>query len=278
MLEKRTLRKEIVLTGIGIHSGKNVLLRLKSSSSGKMAFRRLDLGNQEVDLDPRKIEVRSSTSLTKENLKIQTVEHLLAALYMFGIDSLVVELEGNEIPALDGSASPFVRAIRKAGIKPLPLKKKSIRILKPLTLEEKEASISFLPNSDFKISYTIEFSHPAIRRQELSLSLNQRNFAREIAPARTFGFLKDAEHLRSQGLALGGSLENAIVLDEEKVINGPLRFPDEFVRHKILDFIGDLALLGHPLLGHFKAYKAGHNLHLKAIHFLLDSPKSWVYE
>lgn len=278
MLEKRTLRKEIVLAGIGIHSGKNVLLRLKSSSSGKMTFRRLDLGNQEVDLDPRKIEVRSSTSLTEENLKIQTIEHLLAALYMFGIDSLLVELEGNEIPALDGSASPFVQAIRKAGVKPLPLKKKSIRILKPLTLQEKEASISFLPNSDFKISYTIEFSHPAIRKQELSLSLNQRNFAREIAPARTFGFLKDVEHLRSQGLALGGSLENAIVLDEEKVINGPLRFPDEFVRHKILDFIGDLALLGHPLLGHFKAYKAGHNLHLKAIHFLLDNPESWVYE
>lgn len=278
MIEKITIQKEIHLSGIGIHSGTNVDLILKPSSSGQILFRRTDLDNLEFSLDSKKIETLSSTSLAGEDYKIQTIEHLMAVLYAFGIDSAVIELNGNEIPIMDGSASPFVQAILKAGIKLLSEKKKVIKILKPFIIKEKEASVSFYPDSDFKITYCIEYDHPVIQKQELSLSINLKNFVTEIAPARTFGFLKDVPALRAQGLALGGSLENAIVLDEKDVISGPLRYPDEFVRHKILDLIGDLCLLGSPVLGHFKALKAGHALHLKAINFILDSPEFWTYD
>ncbi len=278
MIEKITIQKEIHLSGVGIHSGTNVNLILKPSSSGQILFRRTDLDNLEFSLDSKKIETLSSTSLAGEDYKIQTIEHLMAVLYAFGIDSAVIELNGNEIPIMDGSASPFVQAILKAGIKLLPEKKKVIKILKPFIIKEKEASVSFYPDSDFKITYCIEYDHPVIQKQELSLSINLKNFVTEIAPARTFGFLKDVPALRAQGLALGGSLENAIVLDEKDVISGPLRYPDEFVRHKILDLIGDLCLLGSPILGHFKALKAGHALHLKAINFILDSPEFWTYD
>lgn len=278
MIEKITIQKEIHLSGVGIHSGTNVDLILKPSSSGQILFRRTDLDNLEFSLDSKKIETLSSTSLAGEDYKIQTIEHLMAVLYAFGIDSAVIELNGNEIPIMDGSASPFVQAILKAGIKLLPEKKKVIKILKPFIIKEKEASVSFYPDSDFKITYCIEYDHPVIQKQELSLSINLKNFVTEIAPARTFGFLKDVPALRAQGLALGGSLENAIVLDEKDVISGPLRYPDEFVRHKILDLIGDLCLLGSPVLGHFKALKAGHALHLKAINFILDSPEFWTYD
>jgi UDP-3-O-[3-hydroxymyristoyl] N-acetylglucosamine deacetylase len=277
MIEKSTIQREIHLSGVGIHSGKNVDLLLKPSSSGEITFRRTDLGNLELALDPKKIETKSSTYLVSEECKIQTLEHLLAVLYMSGIDSLIIEINGDEIPIMDGSASPFVQAILNAGIMALSEGKKSIKIIKPFSLDEKDAAFSFSPDSDFKITYSIEYDHPAIRRQELSLSLNLENFINEIAPARTFGFLKDVPALRAQGLAAGGSLDNVVVLDEKSVINGPLRYPDEFVRHKILDLIGDLSLMGSPLIGHFKAQRAGHSLHLKAIHFLLDNPEFWTY-
>ena len=273
MIEKRTIQKEIHLSGVGIHSGKEVDLLLRPSSSTGIVFRRTDLNNLELILDTKKIKAKSSTYLTSEGCKIQTLEHLLAVIYVFGIDSLIIEINGDEIPIMDGSASPFVQAVLKAGIKPLPGKKKSIKILKPFIIKEEDAAISFYPDSDFKITYSIEYDHPLIQRQELSLSVNLENFVTEIAPARTFGFLKDVPSLRAQGLALGGSLDNTVVLDEKGVISGSLRYPDEFVRHKILDLIGDLSLMGSPLIGHFKAHKAGHSLHLKAIHFLLDNPE-----
>ena len=277
MIEKSTIQKEIHFSGVGVHSGKKVDLLLRPSSSGEIIFRRTDLDNLELALDPKKIETKSSTYLVSEECKIQTLEHLLAVLYMLGIDSLIIEINGDEIPIMDGSASPFVQAILSAGIMSLPERKKSIKIIKPSSLEEKDAAFSFSPDSGFKITYSIEYDHPAIQRQELSLSLNLENFIKEVAPARTFGFLKDVPALRAQGLAAGGSLDNAVVLDEKSVISGPLRYPDEFVRHKILDLIGDLSLIGSPLTGHFKAHKAGHSLHLKAIHFLLDNPEFWTY-
>lgn len=277
MIEKSTIQKEIHFSGVGVHSGKKVDLLLRPSSSGEIIFRRTDLDNLELALDPKKIETKSSTYLVSEECKIQTLEHLLAVLYMLGIDSLIIEINGDEIPIMDGSASPFVQAILSAGIMSLPERKKSIKIIKPSCLEEKDAAFSFSPDSGFKITYSIEYDHPAIQRQELSLSLNLENFIKEVAPARTFGFLKDVPALRAQGLAAGGSLDNAVVLDEKSVISGPLRYPDEFVRHKILDLIGDLSLMGSPLTGHFKAHKAGHSLHLKAIHFLLDNPEFWTY-
>ena len=277
MIEKSTIQKEVHFSGVGVHSGKKVDLLLRPSSSGEIIFCRTDLDNLELALDPKKIETKSSTYLVSEECKIQTLEHLLAVLYMLGIDSLIIEINGDEIPIMDGSASPFVQAILSAGIMSLPERKKSIKIIKSSFLEEKDAAFSFSPDSGFKITYSIEYDHPAIQRQELSLSLNLENFIKEVAPARTFGFLKDVPALRSQGLAAGGSLDNAVVLDEKSVISGPLRYPDEFVRHKILDLIGDLSLMGSPLTGHFKAHKAGHSLHLKAIHFLLDNPEFWTY-
>ena len=277
MIEKSTIQKEIQLSGIGIHSGKKVDLLLRPSSSGEIIFRRTDLNNLELRLDPKIIETRSSTCLASKGCKIQTLEHFLAVLFMFGIDSLIVEINGDEIPIMDGSASPFVQAILEAGIKLLSEKKKNIKILKPFIIKEKDAAVSFYPDSEFKITYSIEYDHPSIQKQEMSMSVNLKKFVTEIAPARTFGFLKDVPALRDQGLALGGSLENAVVLDENGVISGSLRYPDEFVRHKILDLIGDLSLLGSPLIGHFEAHKAGHMLHLKAIHFILENPEFWTY-
>ena len=277
MIEKSTIQKEIQLSGIGIHSGKKVDLLLRPSSSGEIIFRRTDLNNLELRLDPKIIETKSSTYLVSKGCKIQTLEHFLAVLFMFGIDSLIVEISGDEIPIMDGSASPFVQAILKAGIKLLSEKKKNIKILKPFIIKEKDAAVSFYPDSEFKITYSIEYDHPSIQKQKMSMSVNLKKFVTEIAPARTFGFLKDVPALRDQGLAMGGSLENAVVLDENGVISGSLRYPDEFVRHKILDLIGDLSLLGSPLIGHFEAHKAGHMLHLKAIHFILENPEFWTY-
>jgi len=278
MRQKGTIKKEVLFSGIGVHSGKQVELWLKPSSSGEIIFRRIDLDNSEFHLNPKKIEAKNCSMLVAKKGRIQTLEHFMAVLFMLGVDSLIIELNEEEIPIVDGSAFPFVEAILKAGIKPLQEKKKSIKILKPFIIQEEDALISVVPDSDFRITYLIEYDHPAIESQELSLSINKENFIKQIAPARTFGFLKDVPALRAQGLALGGSLENAIVLDEKSIINGPLRFPDEFVRHKILDFIGDLFLLNSSIIGHFRAHRAGHGLHLKAVHFILDNPEYWTYE
>ncbi len=278
MIEKRTLKNKASLSGVGIHSGKKVTMTLKPSSRGEILFRRLDLGGAEIAVDPRKAEVGNCLTLVSKSGLVQTIEHLMAVLYIFGIDSLEIELNGPEIPIMDGSAAPLAEAILREGISPLPAKRKAVKILRAHTLTENKASLSFSPDQDFRVTYSIDFPHPLIRRQEYSLALTQKAFLAEIAPARTFGFLKDVPELHRRGLAQGGTFENAVVLDDEKVISGPLRYPDEFVRHKVLDLIGDLALLGHPLLGHFTADRAGHSLHLKAVHFLLENPDFWTFE
>ncbi len=278
MIEQRTIRKEVFVSGVGIHSGQQVSLTLRPSACGRIVFRRLDLGGREVEVDPLRVESRNSSSLVSEDCAIQTVEHLLAVLYILGIDSLEIDLDGGEIPVMDGSALPLARAVLEPGLSRLPGRRKAVRILRPYTLRKGQASLSFSPDQDFRLTYAINFSHPAIGRQEFSFAATRKAFLAEIAPARTFGFLKDVPELWKKGLAKGGTLENAVILDDEKVINGPLRFPDEFVRHKILDLIGDLALWGHPLLGHFQAYRAGHSLHLETIHFLLRNPDFWAFE
>ncbi len=278
MKKTLTTRQEVHFSGIGVHSGKQVRIRLIPSTTGQIVFRRTDLKDSEIPLDWRRIEANHHTSLVLEGGKARTLEHLLAVLFVFGIGSLVVEMDGEEVPILDGSALPMVDLLIEAGIRELPEEKKSVRIVKPFTFGDSKASVSWAPAAHFKITYCIEFDHPAIQKQELSLEINVNSFKQKIAPARTFGFLKDVEALWDRGLALGGSFENALVLDEQKVINGPLRFPDEFVRHKILDFVGDLSLLGHPLTGHFKAFKAGHNLHLQAVRFLLENQEYWKFE
>ena len=273
MAAKRTIDKEVVLSGIGIHSGKKAKLKLIPSETGEIVFVRSDLGGLEFRLSPENLEAKNCTMLVTDQGRIQTLEHLLAVLWVYGIDSLTVEIDQEEIPAMDGSALYFVQGIHKVGLRELPGKKKAIKITQPFIIQEDDASISVLPDKDLKITYHIHFEHPSIKKQGLSIILNPQNFETEIAPARTFGFLEDVSDMRKKGLALGGSLKNAVVLDKTRVVNGPLRYPDEFVRHKILDFIGDLSLLGTPLAGHFTAKKAGHDLHIRAVRFLWDNPE-----
>jgi UDP-3-O-[3-hydroxymyristoyl] N-acetylglucosamine deacetylase len=270
--QKTTINKEIFFSGVGVHSGKNVECLLKPSYSGEILFSVKNEESFELHIDPIRVESRSSSVLTDGIQKIHTIEHLLSALYVFGVDSIDIKLNGSEVPILDGSALPIASALEETGIHTLDLKKAHLKITKPFVVREKDSSISVEPDEEFKVSYTIEFDHPAIQTQSLALVVNIESYLRDIAPARTFGFLKDVEKLWAQGLALGGSFENAIVLDEKGVINGPLRFDDEFVRHKIIDLIGDLSLVGYPLIGNFKARKAGHSLHLKTVRFLIENP------
>jgi UDP-3-O-[3-hydroxymyristoyl] N-acetylglucosamine deacetylase len=255
-----------------------VTLNLLPSSRGTIVFRRTDLNDLEIAADPRVAEAQNCTSLVSEAGRIRTIEHLMAVLFILGIDSLEVALDGEEVPIFDGSAAPLARAVLAAGVRPLGGRKKAIRIVRPVTLEDDGARLRISPDDDCRVGYEIDFPHPCIGKQSLSLALSRRAFLEEIAPARTFGFLKDVTGMRRQGLALGGSLENAVVLDDEKIISGLLRYPDEFVRHKILDLIGDLAMLGYPPLGRFQADRAGHRLHLKAVRSLLQSPDLWMYE
>jgi UDP-3-O-[3-hydroxymyristoyl] N-acetylglucosamine deacetylase len=273
MAKKRTLGKELEFFGFGIHTGKPVDLRLIPSDSGEIAFRRSDLENLEFRLSLESIETRNCTLLVTGQGKIQTLEHLLAALWVYGIDSVTIELNREEIPSMDGSALHFARAVEKVGFKELQEEKSLQKITKSLQIQEGDASISVDPDDEFRITYQIEYEHPSIKKQELSVVPNAENFMKEIAPARTFGFLEDVPALQKRGLALGGSYDNTVVLDKTHVINGPLRYPDEFVRHKILDMIGDLSLLQNPIIGHFSAKKAGHDLHLKVVRFLSDNPE-----
>ena len=274
-MKKRTLKKVKKITGVGVHSGKNINLTLRPSEAGSIEFVRTDLEHAKIKIDPRKIEAKFSSILKDKGRTIQTFEHLMAVLYVFGIDSLSIELDGPEIPILDGSAEPFIRLVQDGGYRELSEDQRKITVIKPFQVQEGSAFIAVEPAADCRVNYTIEYDHPALKRQDIDLSINPAVFIKEIAPARTFGFLKDVPSMRSQGLALGGSLENAIILDEHGVINGPLRFPDEFVRHKVLDFLGDLSLFGCFVTGHFKAYKAGHFLHHKLVVFLLDNPEYW---
>ncbi|MBN2207200.1 MAG: UDP-3-O-[3-hydroxymyristoyl] N-acetylglucosamine deacetylase [Candidatus Aminicenantes bacterium] len=264
-----TLAREAVLEGVGVHSGKPSRLRLIPSAAGRIVFRRADLGRESV-LDPRKTEAKNASCFRDGDFEILTLEHLLAALYALGVGSLDVELNAAEVPIMDGSAAPFVRAVERAGLRPLGVIWVPIDIREEGRVEDGDASVVFEPNAGLKVSYEIEYAHPAVGRQAVSLEIDAATFAAEVAPARTYGFISDLERFRSLGLALGSSLENTIGLDDEKVVNPPLRFPDEFVRHKVLDLVGDLALLGRPVRGHFRARRAGHVLHQKVVRSLLN--------
>jgi UDP-3-O-[3-hydroxymyristoyl] N-acetylglucosamine deacetylase len=272
MPKMKTLARELDFFGFGIHTGKPVDLRLIPSDSGHLVFRRSDLGNKEFLLSLENIKTQNCTMLDTDQGQIKTLEHLLAVLWVYGIDSLTIELNQEEIPSMDGSALHFARAVKRAGYRELPKNSDIQKITKSFSLQEGEASVSVDPASDLRITYQIEYDHPSIRRQELSVVIDPENFDKEIASARTFGFLEDVQALQKQGLALGGSYQNTVVLDNTRVVNGPLRFPDEFVRHKILDLIGDLSLVGSPIAGHFRAFKAGHALHLRVVRFLSENP------
>ncbi|MBN2199337.1 MAG: UDP-3-O-[3-hydroxymyristoyl] N-acetylglucosamine deacetylase [Candidatus Aminicenantes bacterium] len=261
---KHTLGAPAEFSGVGAHTGKTVRVVLKPSETGRIIFRRRDLGGRIVAVDPAQAEAQSCIVLSSGAARVRTVEHLLASLLMCGVDSADVDLDGEEVPLLDGSASPIVRVIEKAGKKKIDAERRTLILAKPLVVKEGEASILLEPAAEFVVSYVIEYRHPSIGRQELSLRLDEETFKAEVAPARTFGFLKDAERLNALGLARGSSLENTVVIGDDGVVNPPLRFSDEFVRHKILDFVGDMALLGSPLRARVSARRAGHGLHLRA--------------
>jgi UDP-3-O-[3-hydroxymyristoyl] N-acetylglucosamine deacetylase len=238
----------------------------------------MDLGGREIPALATNLGggQQLQTGLVAGEASVETVEHLLAALRSLGIDNAYVELSHREVPIMDGSSAPWVYLIQDAGIKELPAVRKTVQILRPIQVQHGEKRIALYPSDCFKISYTISFDHPLLRHQQKTLELNEQLFVDEIAPARTFGFLKEVEMLRQRGLALGGSLENAIVIGETGVLN-PLRFDDEFVRHKILDALGDLALIGYPVQGHLVVHRGGHALHTALAAEVLRQRVAWQF-
>jgi len=240
-------------------------------------FRRADLGGLEI---PARLEhvasLNYATGLSFAGASVETVEHLLAALVSQGLDNVAIELNTPEVPIMDGSAAPFVYLLQEAGIKKLSASRRFLKVLRPVSLARGDKHIAIYPSDEFRISYTISFDHPLLRNQSRSIVVAD-TFAEDLAPARTFGFLKDLEMLRQQGLTLGGSLDNAVVLGETGVLNNTLRFEDEFVRHKILDAIGDLALIGAPIIGHVVAHRGGHALHTALGSTLLEQRDAWTY-
>ncbi len=273
---QQTLRRQVSCAGIGLHSGTKVSLTLKPAPAGTgIVFRRVDLG---IDIPASVAHVKSlhyATVLGRDHATVETVEHLLAALVSAGVDNVVIELSQREVPIMDGSSAPFLFLIQEAGIKKLPAARRYLKVLRPVTVAQGDKHIAIYPSDHFKISYTISFDHPLLRHQSRTTRITEQSFADDIAAARTFGFLKEVEWMRQQGLALGGSLENAIVIGDTGVLNA-LRFEDEFVRHKILDAVGDLALLGYPVLGHVVAHRAGHALHTSLAAQLLADADAWT--
>jgi UDP-3-O-[3-hydroxymyristoyl] N-acetylglucosamine deacetylase len=277
MAYRRTLKREVGCTGIGLHSGKPVRLTLRPAVPEQgIVFRRTDIGVEIPATLESLARLDHATTLSRNGVSIDTVEHLLSALGALGVDDVLVEVDGPEVPILDGSAAPFVILIHEAGLRPLAVQRRYLKILKPVEVVRGAKLIRLTPADHFQVSYTIGFDHPLLRHQAASFRVTPEVFAEQIAPARTFGFLREVETLRRNGLALGGSLENAIVIGESGVLNNKLRFDDEFVRHKVLDVIGDLSLLGHPVIGHLEAVKAGHALHAALAQKLVVTPGAWA--
>jgi UDP-3-O-[3-hydroxymyristoyl] N-acetylglucosamine deacetylase len=239
-------------------------------------FRRTDLGGFEVPATVHHLAaIQLATGLVRNEVAVETVEHLLAALVSMNIDNVRVELNSPEVPIMDGSAAPFVYLVHEAGVKELQAPRRYLKIVRPIAISRGDKRIALFPSEHFKVTYSISYDHPLLRHQSRTLRITEESFIEEVAPARTFTFLKDVEMLRQNGLALGGSLENAIVLGETGVLNNALRFEDEFVRHKILDAVGDLALVGYPVIGHLVAHRAGHALHTEFASKILEETQSW---
>ncbi len=281
MIKQRTLKNIIRGAGVGLHTGEKVYLTLKPAPIDTgIVFCRTDL-DPVVEIPAKACNVGDttlSTALIQDGVRISTVEHMLSAMAGLGIDNAYVEVSSPEVPIMDGSANPFVFLIQSAGIQDQDAPKKFIRIKKEICIEDGDKSAKFLPFDGFKVSFGIDFDHPVFKRltQEAVVDFSSTSFVKEVSRARTFGFLKDIEALQAQNLALGGSVNNAIVVDEFRVVNEDgLRYEDEFVKHKILDAIGDLYLLGHSLIGEFVGYKSGHELNNKLLRKLLENEDSW---
>jgi UDP-3-O-[3-hydroxymyristoyl] N-acetylglucosamine deacetylase len=280
-LQQRTLKDSIRATGIGLHSGVKVYMTLRPAPANSgIVFRRLDLP-QPVDIPAAALNVTETnlgTTLEFGTGKVATVEHLLSAVAGLGIDNLFIDLTAPEVPIMDGSAAPFVFLLQSAGLEEQAAKKRFIQILSPVEVREGDKWARFEPYNGFRVNFEIDFDHPVLQkhRQRASLDFSTTSYLKEISRARTFGFLKDVEYLRANDLALGGSLDNAIVMDEYRVLNEDgLRFQDEFVRHKVLDAVGDLYLLGSCLIGEFTGFKSGHRLNNLLLRALLKQPEAY---
>ncbi|WP_026377390.1 UDP-3-O-acyl-N-acetylglucosamine deacetylase [Aestuariibacter salexigens] len=284
MIKQRTIKHSVQETGIGLHKGEKVTMTLRPAPANTgIVFRRVDLVPH-MDIPARANAVGDTMLCTcitnQQGASISTVEHLASALAGLGIDNIIVEVDSDELPIMDGSASPFVFLLQSAGIEELPAKKRFIRVKKPVRVEDGDKWAEFLPYDGFRVDFRIDFDHPVISqtRQHMVLDFSSASYVDEVSRARTFGFMKDLEYMNAHNLALGGSMENAVALDEFRVLNPEgLRYDDEFLKHKILDAVGDIYLGGHSIIGELKAYKSGHGLNNKLLNALLKQTDSWEY-
>ncbi|MDO4694076.1 MAG: UDP-3-O-acyl-N-acetylglucosamine deacetylase [Eikenella sp.] len=286
-MQQRTLAKPVSVTGVGLHSGERVALTLyPAEENSGIAFRRKDLSGKQgevIALNPYLInDTRlSSTVVTDQGVRVGTIEHIMSALAAYGIDNVLIELNAPEIPIMDGSSLPFIYLLQNAGIVSQKAEKRFLRILKPVEVKESGKWVRFLPYDGFKLSLTIEFDHPVFNRSNPTFEIDfaGASYIDEIARARTFGFMQEVEMMRAHGLGLGGNLNNAVVIDDDDVLNPEgLRYPDEFVRHKILDAIGDLYIVGAPIIGAFEGHKSGHAVNNALLRAVLadESSHEWV--
>jgi UDP-3-O-[3-hydroxymyristoyl] N-acetylglucosamine deacetylase len=283
MIRQRTLKNVVRATGVGLHTGEKVELTLRPAAPGTgIVFRRVDLA-EPVDIPANPYAVRDtrlSSCLEKDGVRVSTVEHLMSAMAGLGIDNAYVDLTAGEVPIMDGSAGPFVFLLQSAGIEEQNAPKRFIRVLSPVRVEHGDKWAKLEPFDGFRLEFSIDFRHPAFDTSgnRVVVDFGTTSYVKEVSRARTFGFMHEVESMRAQGLALGGSLDNAIVMDEYRVLNADgLRYEDEFVKHKVLDAIGDLYLLGHPLLGAFSAFKSGHALNNALLRRLLEETSAWEY-
>ena len=272
-----TIHHPVETQGIGLHTGVHTHMRLLPAPPDTgIVFRRVDLDNFPIEAHGHNVaRVSYATSLMKQSVLLSTTEHLLAATYSYGIDNIFIDIDNIEIPILDGSAEPFMQLLDQAGLRRLRRKRRYLKVRKPVEVVEDGRRIGIYPANEFRVRCYVDFPHPLVGQQQVEMVVNPDSFRQVLSRARTFCFESDIEPLRAMGLIRGGSLENAIVLTQDGVMNGPLRFPDEFGRHKALDLIGDLALVGLPLLGRVEARKAGHSLHTQLVSRLLADPSAW---
>ena len=283
---QRTLAQSIHVTGVGLHSGERVALTLHPAAENSgISFRRTDLAGKQgeaIALNPYLInDTRlSSTIVTEDGVRVGTIEHIMSALSAYGVDNALIELNAPEIPIMDGSSLPFIYLLQDAGIVDQKAQKRFLRILKEVKVEEPGKWVKFTPYEGFKVTLTIEFDHPVFNRSSPTFEIDfaGKNYVDEIARARTFGFMQEVELMRAHNLGLGGNLSNAIVIDDTDVLNPEgLRYPDEFVRHKILDAIGDLYILGHPIIGAFEGYKSGHAINNALLRDVIADPEAYAW-
>jgi UDP-3-O-[3-hydroxymyristoyl] N-acetylglucosamine deacetylase len=275
---QKTLAGPVEIEGVGLHSGKRAWLRILPSEAGSgIVFVRIDEGRAELPASHRLLGGSNfSTTLSRGSVVVATVEHLLSALHGMSIDNARIELNGPEVPILDGSARPFVDRIREAGVRSLPKLRRFLTLTRPVRVKSGDREILAIPDNALRATYAIDFPHPVIGYQTVATEVAEEAYVESIAPARTFCLLRDVEAMRRSGLALGGSLDNAVVVGDDGVLNGSLRFPDEFARHKVLDLVGDLALLEAPLRAHVIAFKGGHRLHAALVAKIMSSRSAWT--